>query len=712
MKLLLIVIFSALTIPVAAQIDTGMASPVKKDTARQMSEVKVTGVISSKILRQQPVSISIVDSRPFYNTNFTGLDLLRQTSGVKVRQSAGYGSAAEFFINGSTGKQVKYFIDGLPQDNLGETQGLNILPLEQTERIEIYKGVLPVDLGADALGAAINVITRREREDYLNASYAIGSFNTHKLNISGKKYLAKHFFAGVQAGAVYAGNNYEIDGEVYDAFGNPHPVTVPRFHDLFKNYSVRAETGWTSKPFADIATLTIVGAGLYRQLQNNIVMTQPYGKAFYKEQLWSGIARYSKRDLFKNFDLSAYGSFNKVRGLFTDTSRNIYNWYGEVTDRKFSGGEIVSSGNELNIFTNVANAKITAAYRIGEKFKIIFSNTYHYYRRYGRDTVAQRYYGGVDFFSAPSSLAKNISGLGIESALPGRIKVMASLKYLTASLRGTTLEWSTQSFISQRMQDLGYNAGIAYRLNDPITIKFSFEHAVRLPEPEEAFGDLMIIRPSPNIVPETSDNLNLNFLYNSEKFNGEVSGFYRNVQNIIYLRPALTSAMYQNLLKSRAAGVEAAFVCYPLKAVAVNGNITYQDMRNRSYIAGGGINNDRYKNARLPNIPYLFANGGVMYTTAFGKNKTSMQIWYNIAYTHEYFLYWEVDGARELKNRIPPQLLQYAGLTYAIHSLGLSFTAEVNNLSDQKVFDNFKAQLPGRSFSFKIRFYKSKNIHL
>ena len=45
----------------------------------------------------------------------------------------------------------KLFVDGNPVDNLGETQGINIVPVQQTERFEIYKGVVPVELGTDAL---------------------------------------------------------------------------------------------------------------------------------------------------------------------------------------------------------------------------------------------------------------------------------------------------------------------------------------------------------------------------------------------------------------------------------------------------------------------------------------------------------------------------------------------------------------------------------
>ena len=400
-----------------------------------------------------------------------------------------------------------------------------------------------------------------------------------------------------------------------------------------------------------------------------------------------------------------------MRGLFTDTSRNVYNWYGTITDRKFSGGEIVSSGNELHIYTKVATGKLTAAYRFSDKFRIIFSNTLQHYDRHGKDTVAQRYYGGVDFFGTSSSLTKNIAGLGLEGALTPKLRFTTAVKYLLAQLHGSTLEWNTQTLVSQNLHDVAYNAALAYRLTGPVLLKASFEHAVRLPEAEEAFGDLMLIRSNPRLVPEISGNINLNVLYNKNGLNIEATGFFRKVDNIIYLRPALTSAIYQNLLKSRVKGAEAAVVYTPITWLTVQGNITFQDLRNRSYIDGSGINNDRYKNARLPNIPYLFANGGAMFSKKdWPAKRTGFQLWYNTAYTHEYFLYWEVDGARELKNRIPMQLLHYTGVSCLLPQYGLSLAFEINNLANQTVYDNFKAQLPGRSYSLKVRFYKAKEL--
>lgn len=105
-------------------------------------------------------------------------------AGVKLRVNSGVGSDYNFTLNGFSGRQVKFFMNGLAMDNFGDAFSINNLPANMVERAEVYKGVLPVGLGADALGGAVNVITRKTA-NYLDVSYSFGSFNTHKASING-----------------------------------------------------------------------------------------------------------------------------------------------------------------------------------------------------------------------------------------------------------------------------------------------------------------------------------------------------------------------------------------------------------------------------------------------------------------------------------------------------------------------------------------------
>lgn len=51
----------------------------------------------------------------------------------------------------------------MPLDTKGSGVSLANLPINIIDRIEIYKGVVPASLGTDALGGAINIITKQEK---------------------------------------------------------------------------------------------------------------------------------------------------------------------------------------------------------------------------------------------------------------------------------------------------------------------------------------------------------------------------------------------------------------------------------------------------------------------------------------------------------------------------------------------------------------------
>ena len=67
-------------------------------------------------------------------------------------------------LDGFSGKHVKLFIDGVPQEGVGSSFGLNNIPINFADRIEVYRGVVPVGFGTDALGGVINIVTNKNRK--------------------------------------------------------------------------------------------------------------------------------------------------------------------------------------------------------------------------------------------------------------------------------------------------------------------------------------------------------------------------------------------------------------------------------------------------------------------------------------------------------------------------------------------------------------------
>ncbi|MDV3241878.1 MAG: TonB-dependent receptor [Methylocaldum sp.] len=94
-------------------------------------------------------------------------DLFRFTPGVYIQKTNQGGGSP--FIRGLTGKQVLILVDGVRLNNsfyrFGPHQYLNTIDPNIIERIETVRGPSSVLYGTDALGGAINIITRK-RSDF------------------------------------------------------------------------------------------------------------------------------------------------------------------------------------------------------------------------------------------------------------------------------------------------------------------------------------------------------------------------------------------------------------------------------------------------------------------------------------------------------------------------------------------------------------------
>ncbi|HCM22600.1 MAG TPA: hypothetical protein DIC46_17925, partial [Porphyromonadaceae bacterium] len=76
------------------------------------------------------------------------------------------------------------------------------------ERIEVYKGVLPAEIGIDALGGAINLVSRQFYRSEWQVSFERGSFNTNIATINGLHRLNNRLSVGVYAFGNYSDNDY------------------------------------------------------------------------------------------------------------------------------------------------------------------------------------------------------------------------------------------------------------------------------------------------------------------------------------------------------------------------------------------------------------------------------------------------------------------------------------------------------------------------
>ncbi len=672
----------------------------------ELNTISVQGQSEGGQLRTSPQPVAVVDARKFYTQSFSLNEVLNRVPGVRIRQEGGLGSNATVAINGIGGKQVKFFLDGIPLESYGSGLGLNVLPVGLLDRIDIYRGVTPIELGADALGGAIAIQTRKDLTTYADASYEGSSFNTHKVALSGRYAPAKSgFFAGLNGYYSQSANNYRVNVDVPNSVGTPEPQTVRRFHDQFSSYLIRSELGWANRSWTDRFSWSIFGSGINKDIQHNVVMSQPYGQARYTERSISTALIYQKRDLLlPGLQGTGYVGYSRIEGHFTDTTLNAYTWDGRAYSCRTYGGEISSSGSLLTLITHSAVARLGLSYPVGKRGRVSSNGLVSHFTRRGTDPVATQYYG-QDYAQNPTTLRKLAAGLAYEhSALESKLTSLTSLKYFSYHAQGYVVDNARYAESAQQQQRWGGNQLLRWQPHANWLIKGSYEWATRLPDEYELFGDGVLVHPNPSLTAETSQNTNLEVHYTRPRWRVEISGFSRVTEHIIYLRASQFFAQYQNLLRARTRGVELDVEYSPAPTLTVSANATYQDIRNRSEPGKSGAVDDRYYNARLPNIPYLFGNAEVQWTKQNWLIPGSRwQFWWQATYVQQFYLYWEVDGLRSSKAIIPNQFVQNTGLNVSLPDNRLSLNVDLHNLTNASAYDNFSVQRPGRSIHLKLR---------
>jgi vitamin B12 transporter len=109
-------------------------------------------------------------------------DLLADFAGVSIDNTGGLGKQSSVFLRGTNSDQTLLLVDGMRVGSAtAGTAPLQLLPLDQIDRIEIVRGPRSTLYGSDAMGGVIQIFTRREPQPGLSfgASVTDGSHDTH-----------------------------------------------------------------------------------------------------------------------------------------------------------------------------------------------------------------------------------------------------------------------------------------------------------------------------------------------------------------------------------------------------------------------------------------------------------------------------------------------------------------------------------------------------
>lgn len=703
--------------PPAATPEPPIAEAAPVPTPPSPVEVTVTGRSNSaRKLQQSAEAVTVVSTRKAKQQTADLGEVLARTQGVSVRREGGLGSNANVALNGLQGDQVRFFVDGVPISFTGFPFGIANVPVNLVDRIEVYRGVVPIRFGADALGGAVNIVTDQSYETHLGASYQIASFGVHRTTVNGRyRHEPSGFVAGASAYVDVAKNDYLMhDRPIPRDDGSADFRSLPRFHDAYQAYGGNLEVGVVGKRWA--RKLTVQGFfGTYdKELQHNWVMSVPFGEVTYGEQMYGGNVRYEV-DITPTLELGVVLNYSHDRFDWHDMATHRYRWTGEkarAVGRDISPGvpargEITGTAIDQSMYTNAVYGRTDLAWTFLPHQIARLSVTPQVVLQKGDDHVPDR----VDLLGLHQDVTKVVVGAEYElNAFDERLSNVAFGKLYHQRVYYEFLNdlagMKVKGDLDRSNTYYGGGDALRYRFTEALLAKVSYEYATRLPRGIELFGDGVLVRPNTDLKPERSHNVNLGPRLELKKtpvgaFTVDINGFLRETKDLIVFLASVQGAPHQNILDVSSRGVEgAASWDAPGRYVGLDVSCTYQDIRNATTSGVFAATNGR----RMPNRPWLLGSAGARGRVAnLALSGDALEPYFVSRYVHGFDRGWAL-GNPEFKLEMPAQLSHSAGVTYSLtgSSGQLSGTFEVDNIGNEALFDVWGVQRPGRSFGFKL----------
>ena len=676
-------------------------------------------VVGSNVgkLKNSAYNAVSVGTKDLVNTTKSLSDALAQAPGMKIRESGGIGSDMTVTMDGFSGKHIKVFVDGVPQEGVGSSFGLNNIPVNFAERIEVYRGVVPVGFGSDAIGGIINIVTpRRRRSWFVDASYSYGSFNTHKSYINLGQTSGNGFKYEINAFQNYSDNDYWIDSPVENfetgSINRKKKEHVRRFNDTYHNEAVMAKAGFVDRPWADRLLAGFAYSHMYQEIQTGVRQEIVYGRKHRHGHNLMPSVEYYKRDLFaRGLDISFNANYNRNMTVNVDTASVKYNWRGETSLLNSPGEQSYQNTGAANDNWSVA---FTSDYRLGHRHLFTINNVFNSFKRTNENLLTTP--STKDEISKLTS--KNILGVSYRYKPNNKINFSIFGKHYHQYVSGPIATSSAQddyTRVSRSENYWGYGAAGTLFMPLGLQLKASYEKALRMPSVEEMFGNEDLERGDISLKPESSHNANLNLSYDASFGNNviyvEAGLIYRDTRdyiqrNIMSLSGGKFAASYINYGKVRTDGISISARYSFSKWLSLGGNFTQMNVRDNMRTAvNGTAANVSYKE-RMPNLPFMFADSYVnFYWAGLGGQDNMLTITYDNQYTDGFCYYSSNLGSNSDDYMVPDQFSHNITMSYSIKRGRYNISFECRNLTDAKLYDNFSLQKAGRAFYGKIRVY-------
>lgn len=545
---------------------SGLALQVQAQETVELDEVKVTAGRVEQELMDVNMSVSVITQEEIRRSSARNVgELLEDIPGVRINNDGGQGMK-RIKIRGEDAFRTLVMIDG---QKVSEHKSMSGSPMlidpSMIERIEVIKGPASVLYGSDAIGGAINIITKKGGTKPIEGEVSAG-MNT---SASGKN----------ASGSIYGG----IDGWKYRlsaSIEDNDNLKTPKGEMENTYFTARSVSGFLSYDFTPDAT---VGASLaYYDLEfgSSDVNTPGFAVDVPKWTRFKAAAFGEIKNITSSFvRLRTDIFYQKSKKDMTNTVPGVWT-QGEVDTFKAMGFEEaflnrvgVQAGNAYVLQPHASNDmnqygfSIQADWQIGDRNYLIAGYEISY-----DDLNAHSWNTGTNVM--PMMLTdKNYDGYQMTNAVYASMETLLSANLtLTYGARYTWVKTDMDS-INNKMGTktsgegsdgkIVFNAGVLWHGTDNLTLRASYAQGYRSPILQELYIDTSMgstgtTYANPDLKPETSDNFEIGARWNSTGLSADLAIFYSTADDYIatLYNAQKRGYQYNNVAEAKTFGVE------------------------------------------------------------------------------------------------------------------------------------------------------------
>ena len=647
------------------------AKSVSVDDATPAQDLGTTEVVTDgETVLTKNASYTEISSAAWEGKSLSAADLLATLPGIQAYKQGGLGSFQTVSIRGIAARSILICVDGVPlNDASGGAVNLGSIDLNQMEKVEVYKGNVPVKFGVSGIGGAINFVTKNAVKKGGRILAAYGNHNTWE----GSFQVATPVTDSIMFASTFATRHSDNDYEYLNRNGT-------QYNDE-DDYMATRENAQYTDVSGNVQFRMLHGNGYFSTVA--VTASRYEGGNPGREQSQTKVAEFIGESALIRYGLESVGYFDDKLFLYGGVSaridKNVSSSYYPLDHLGYGNNRFLEYGVAIYKIVPELWAEFTPVERLTGTARIAFEWDRAEARGDSKDWALDRktYLGSGDLYY---QLFKYM-GLGGEGSAQ-MLKDHLDEGTFVLPTGGRTLEEAEDreaTFAGRLYSRLGAAAS-------PLTGEVSIGRFYQQPALMELYGTYPGVLSNPNLKREKATRFEASGMY---KFPGnhtflQTTYYESHVEDGICWVLSAEHFHADNIARSLIRGAEVELNSSPARFLDIVLRATFQKTEDRS-------KSDTYKGNLLPNEPAR---------SYFAEATLHLPFHFDFSWTSDWRSVMYSDRANKMEQ--PAVATHRASLAYnPFEKTRLTFA--VDNITDQK-YRNFYTPfpMPGREYKFTI----------